>query len=64
MGIANYEPNATRAPLTPGHAWPINPAFLWDFWVLPSTQIQTIIIGVDLQKEKILGLGHQYMALN
>lgn len=28
MGIANYEPNATRTPPTPGHAWPINPAFL------------------------------------
>lgn len=64
MGIANYEPNATRAPPTPGHAWPIHPAFLRDFWVLPSTQIQATIIGVDLQKEKILDLGHHYMASN
>lgn len=64
MGIANYEPNATRAPPTPGYAWPINPAFLWDFWVLPSPQIQATITGVDLQKEIILGLGYHYMASN
>ena len=37
-----YETDAARAPSTPGKGWPINPAFIWAFQILPSTQIQAI----------------------